>query len=247
MAPRIEHPDFVPPAVVLLASGGHTQIVHVEDWGGYVTRRNNRRCRRRGVRQDRPGHGSRISGRPRHRPGCRGGRSNGGGISPGLPDRPYHFSFSGLKTSVITYLKKAEAAGSFHRWPTSPPRCRKPSSMCWSTRPSRRSTTPASRSWGRRRGAGQRAAPDRMRRRGARGVTLCSAPEPLHRQRRHDRGGRRPLAERRATHGLGGRGRPRSTPGLGPSVSICAAQSVTNRHGTGGRRLALVRLSANVV
>jgi N6-L-threonylcarbamoyladenine synthase len=28
----------------------------------------------------------------------------------GLADRPYHFSFSGLKTSVMTYLKKAQAS-----------------------------------------------------------------------------------------------------------------------------------------
>jgi N6-L-threonylcarbamoyladenine synthase len=28
-----------------------------------------------------------------------------------LPERPYHFSFSGLKTSVVTYIDKAAAAG----------------------------------------------------------------------------------------------------------------------------------------
>jgi N6-L-threonylcarbamoyladenine synthase len=28
-----------------------------------------------------------------------------------LPDRPFHFSFSGLKTSVVTYIEKAAASG----------------------------------------------------------------------------------------------------------------------------------------
>ena len=34
-APRLEHPDYRPPAVVLLASGGHSQIVHMREWGHY--------------------------------------------------------------------------------------------------------------------------------------------------------------------------------------------------------------------
>ncbi|HEY4607536.1 MAG TPA: multifunctional tRNA N6-adenosine(37)-N6- threonylcarbamoyltransferase complex dimerization subunit type 1 TsaB/ribosomal protein alanine acetyltransferase/tRNA (adenosine(37)-N6)-threonylcarbamoyltransferase complex transferase subunit TsaD, partial [Acidimicrobiia bacterium] len=37
MAPRLQFEDFDPPAVVLLASGGHSQIVHVRDWGDYET------------------------------------------------------------------------------------------------------------------------------------------------------------------------------------------------------------------
>ena len=34
-APRLSHGEYAPPAVVLLASGGHSQIVHVRDWGDY--------------------------------------------------------------------------------------------------------------------------------------------------------------------------------------------------------------------
>jgi tRNA A37 threonylcarbamoyltransferase TsaD len=34
-APLLENPDYRPPAVVLLASGGHSQIVHMRDWGDY--------------------------------------------------------------------------------------------------------------------------------------------------------------------------------------------------------------------
>jgi len=34
-APRLQEPAYGPPAVVLLASGGHSQIVHMADWGAY--------------------------------------------------------------------------------------------------------------------------------------------------------------------------------------------------------------------
>src|SRR3990170_3914421 len=34
-APRFENPDYEPPAVVLLASGGHSEIVHLRGWGDY--------------------------------------------------------------------------------------------------------------------------------------------------------------------------------------------------------------------
>ena len=34
-APRLEHDDFQPPCVVVLASGGHSQVVLVRDWGDY--------------------------------------------------------------------------------------------------------------------------------------------------------------------------------------------------------------------
>jgi tRNA threonylcarbamoyl adenosine modification protein TsaD len=112
MAPRIEHPEFTPPAVVLLASGGHSQIVHVEDWGSYVTLGE--------TIDDAAGEAfdkiARVMGL-----GYPGGPAidlAGSGGNPAavpfpraLPDRPYHFSFSGLKTSVITYLKKARAGG----------------------------------------------------------------------------------------------------------------------------------------
>jgi N6-L-threonylcarbamoyladenine synthase len=35
-APVFEHPDYEPPAIVLLVSGGHSQLVHVKAWGDYV-------------------------------------------------------------------------------------------------------------------------------------------------------------------------------------------------------------------
>lgn len=112
MAPRIEYEGFQPPAVVLLASGGHSQIVHVRDWGEYGVLGS--------TIDDAAGEAfdklARIMGL-----GFPGGpaidRIAGDG-DPGavsfpraLPDRPYHFSFSGLKTSVATFIDKAAKSG----------------------------------------------------------------------------------------------------------------------------------------
>ena len=36
-APRLEFEEYRPPAIVLLASGGHSQIIHVREWGDYET------------------------------------------------------------------------------------------------------------------------------------------------------------------------------------------------------------------
>jgi N6-L-threonylcarbamoyladenine synthase len=108
MAPRIQFEEFEPPAVVLLASGGHSQIVHVRGWGDYETLGS--------TIDDAAGEAfdklARVMGL-----GYPGGpaidaMSDGG--DPGavtfpraLKDRPFHFSFSGLKTSASTYIAKA--------------------------------------------------------------------------------------------------------------------------------------------
>ena len=112
MAPRIEFDDFQPPAVVLLASGGHSQIVHITDWGEYQTLGS--------TIDDAAGEAfdklARVMGLGF--PGgpeidrVAAGRDGGTVQFPrALPDRPYHFSFSGLKTSVVRYIEKAAAAG----------------------------------------------------------------------------------------------------------------------------------------
>ena len=112
MAPRIEYEGFSPPAVVLLASGGHSQIVHVRDWGEYETLGK--------TIDDAAGEAfdklARVMGL-----GFPGGpaidriavEGNPGVVSfpRALPDRPYHFSFSGLKTSVSTFIEKAAQSG----------------------------------------------------------------------------------------------------------------------------------------
>lgn len=112
MAPRLQFEEFQPPAVVLLASGGHSQIVHVTGWGEYETVGS--------TIDDAAGEAfdklARVMGL-----GFPGGpaidlASDGGDRAAlhfprALPDRPFDFSFSGLKTSVITYIDKVSASG----------------------------------------------------------------------------------------------------------------------------------------
>ncbi|MDH3462369.1 MAG: tRNA (adenosine(37)-N6)-threonylcarbamoyltransferase complex transferase subunit TsaD [Acidimicrobiia bacterium] len=112
MAPRLEFDDFTPPAVVLLASGGHSQIVHVTDWGEYDVLGH--------TIDDAAGEAfdklARVMGL-----GYPGGpeidrlAAEGDAATVAFPralaDRPYHFSFSGLKTSVVTFIQKAAQSG----------------------------------------------------------------------------------------------------------------------------------------
>ncbi|MCB1246445.1 MAG: tRNA (adenosine(37)-N6)-threonylcarbamoyltransferase complex transferase subunit TsaD [Acidimicrobiia bacterium] len=111
-APRLAFDGYQPPAVVLLASGGHSQIVHVRSWGDYEILG--------GTIDDAAGEAfdklARYMGL-----GFPGGPAIDRESSDGDPDavdfpralreRPFDFSFSGLKTSVITYLEKARDAG----------------------------------------------------------------------------------------------------------------------------------------
>jgi N6-L-threonylcarbamoyladenine synthase len=110
-APRLEHGDFEPPAIVLLASGGHSQIVHVKGWGEYEILGT--------TIDDASGEafdkiarfmGLGYPGGPAIDKAAEGGDPDSIRFPRALADRPYHFSFSGLKTSVVTYLEKAKAA-----------------------------------------------------------------------------------------------------------------------------------------
>ena len=112
MAPRIQFEQFQPPAVVLLASGGHSQIVHVSDWGEYETMGQ--------TIDDAAGEafdklarvmGLGFPGGPAIDAASDDGDAAAVKFPRALPDRPYHFSCSGLKTSVVTYLEKAKKAG----------------------------------------------------------------------------------------------------------------------------------------
>ncbi len=109
----LAHPEFEPPAVVTLASGGHSQVVHVRAWGDYEVL---------GQTID-DAAGEAFDKIARHMGlGYPGGpaidRASDDGdpdavrFPRALADRPYDFSFSGLKTSVVTFLEKAKAAGS---------------------------------------------------------------------------------------------------------------------------------------
>lgn len=112
-APRLEHTEFEPPAIVLLASGGHSQIVHVRNWGEYEILGT--------TIDDAAGEafdkiarfmGLGFPGGPAIDKAAEGGDPTIVRFPRALRDRPYHFSFSGLKTSVVTYLEKAKASNS---------------------------------------------------------------------------------------------------------------------------------------
>jgi N6-L-threonylcarbamoyladenine synthase len=111
-SPIIEHPDYRPPAVVLLASGGHSQIVLVREWGRYETLGS--------TIDDAAGEafdklarvlGLGYPGGPAIDVESEGGDPAAIAFPRALADRRHHFSFSGLKTSVATYVEKAKASG----------------------------------------------------------------------------------------------------------------------------------------
>lgn len=112
MAPRLQHADFEPPAVVVLASGGHSQIVHVARWGEYNVLGQ--------TIDDASGEafdklarfmGLGYPGGPAIDEASEGGDPHALEFPRALADRRYDFSFSGLKTSVVTFIKKASVAG----------------------------------------------------------------------------------------------------------------------------------------
>jgi N6-L-threonylcarbamoyladenine synthase len=112
MAPRLEFEDFEPPCVALLASGGHSQIVHVRDWGEYEVLGS--------TIDDAAGEafdklarvmGLGFPGGPAIDAAAEGGDGAAVGFPRALADRPFHFSFSGLKTSVITFIERAKESG----------------------------------------------------------------------------------------------------------------------------------------
>jgi N6-L-threonylcarbamoyladenine synthase len=111
-APRLDDPDYAPPAVVLLASGGHSQIVHLRDWGDYDVMGS--------TIDDAAGEafdklarflGLGYPGGPEIDRVSDDGDPETVRFPRALPDRPFDFSFSGLKTSVVTYVRKQHAAG----------------------------------------------------------------------------------------------------------------------------------------
>ncbi|MDK1018932.1 MAG: tRNA (adenosine(37)-N6)-threonylcarbamoyltransferase complex transferase subunit TsaD [Actinomycetota bacterium] len=111
-APRLSFDGYEPPAIVILASGGHSQIVHVKAWGDYEVLG--------GTIDDAAGEafdklarfmGLGFPGGPAIDRDSEGGDPSAIQFPRALRNRPYDFSFSGLKTSVVTYLEKARDAG----------------------------------------------------------------------------------------------------------------------------------------
>jgi len=112
MAPRLQHTDFEPPAVVVLASGGHSQIVHVPRWGEYeVLGRTIDDASGEAFDKLARFMGLGYPGGPAIDKASEGGDPQVLAFPRALADRRYDFSFSGLKTSVVTFIKKASAAG----------------------------------------------------------------------------------------------------------------------------------------
>lgn len=106
-APLLGDPGFVPPAVVLLASGGHSQVVHMRDWGDYEILG--------ATIDDAAGEaldktarflGLGYPGGPAIDALAEQGDPEAIGFPRALADRPYDFSFSGLKTSLMTYVRQ---------------------------------------------------------------------------------------------------------------------------------------------
>lgn len=117
-APRLEHADYEPPAVVLLASGGHSQIIHMRDWGSYHTIGS--------TIDDAAGEafdklarflGLGYPGGPAIDVESEGGDPQAVRFPRALPDRPFDFSFSGLKTSVVTYVRRHHEEGTLPAMP----------------------------------------------------------------------------------------------------------------------------------
>lgn len=112
VAPRLEDAGFEPPAVVVLASGGHSQIVHVEAWGRYRTVGS--------TIDDAAGEaldklarflGLGYPGGPAIDREAASGDPAAVDFPRALSDRPFDMSFSGLKTAVITYVREQHRAG----------------------------------------------------------------------------------------------------------------------------------------
>ncbi len=112
MAPLLEFEGFTPPAVVLLASGGHSQIVHVRGWGEYEVLGE--------TIDDAAGEafdkiarfmGLGFPGGPAIDRISEGGDPRAVDLPRPLRDRRYDVSFSGLKTAAVTFINKARAAG----------------------------------------------------------------------------------------------------------------------------------------
>jgi N6-L-threonylcarbamoyladenine synthase len=117
-APRLEHPLYRPPVVVLLASGGHSQIVHMPDWGVYQVLG--------GTIDDAAGEAFDklarfldlgFPGGPAIDRAAEGGNPEAVRFPRALPDRPFDFSFSGLKTSVITFVRRTYREGTLPPMP----------------------------------------------------------------------------------------------------------------------------------
>jgi N6-L-threonylcarbamoyladenine synthase len=103
------HPDLEPPFLALIVSGGHTELVRVRDFGDYEILGE--------TLDDAAGEafdkGARVLGLGY--PGgvaiqaaAMGGNPSRYSLPQALPDRPFSFSFSGLKTAVARLAERED-------------------------------------------------------------------------------------------------------------------------------------------
>ncbi len=110
-APLLEHAAYAPPAVVALVSGGHSMIVYMEEWGHYeVMGRTIDDAAGEAFDKLARFMGLGYPGGPAIDTQSEGGDPGAMDFPRALRDRPFDFSFSGLKTSVTTQLEKAKEA-----------------------------------------------------------------------------------------------------------------------------------------
>ncbi len=112
LAPLLSNPGFEPPAVVLLASGGHSAVVHMKAWGDYETL-GSTIDDAAGEALDKTARflGLGYPGGPAIDREAETGSPDAVAFPRALRDRPYDFSFSGLKTSLLTYVRSHRDAG----------------------------------------------------------------------------------------------------------------------------------------
>ncbi|MCB0279546.1 MAG: tRNA (adenosine(37)-N6)-threonylcarbamoyltransferase complex transferase subunit TsaD [Calditrichaeota bacterium] len=119
----LENPDWEPPFITLLCSGGHTQLVHVRDWTDFKILGS--------TRDDAIGEafdktakllGLPYPGGPHIDQLSKKGNPNAVDFpTPFIQNTHLDFSYSGLKTAVLTYINrnpnynKADVAASFQR------------------------------------------------------------------------------------------------------------------------------------
>lgn len=111
-SPRLEHDAFAPPAIVVLASGGHSQMILVRDWGDYQLL-GETIDDAAGEAFDKVGRflGLGYPGGPAIDRAAEGGNPSSIKFPRALADRRQGFSFSGLKTAVVTTVRKRQQEG----------------------------------------------------------------------------------------------------------------------------------------
>ncbi len=108
---RLAHPDLEPPFVVLIASGGHTQIVFVRQWGQYTVM-GRTRDDASGEAFDKVGKLLELGypGGPAIEKLARSGDACAIAFPRAfLEEGSFDFSFSGLKTAVLNWVRNADA------------------------------------------------------------------------------------------------------------------------------------------